>query len=177
MTKFLAYAAPALMLAYGVCRWADGLDGDKHNGIAWTIGHAAFWVAIVLFALLADRLRRSLPSLLTAAATVVTAAGSVLFLWVITHDLVSAFPNAPDVVQTIGPALFDLGLLTLLVRHAIAGKLPIWSPILVLIGFAAIPISLDLLPIASIVVGAGLTPLWLGRPGQRSARSTSRSPA
>jgi hypothetical protein len=177
MTKFLAYAAPALMLAYGVCRWADGLDGDRHNGFAWTIGHAAFWIAIVLFTLLADRLRRALPGALTTAATAATAAGAVLFLWVITHDLVSAFPNAPGIVQILGPALFEVGLLILLVRHVAAGRLPIWSPVTVLIGFAAIPVNLDLLPLASLTVGAGLTPLWLGRPRQPSGRSASRSPA
>lgn len=161
MTKFLAYAAPALMLAYGVCRWADGLDGDRGNGPAWTIGHAAFWVAIVLFTLLADRLRRALPGLLTTAATVITAIGSLFFLLVITHDIVATFYDPPGVIGILGPLLFELGLLTLLIRHTVARRLPVWSPILVLLGFTTIPISLDLLPLSAILVGAGLIPLWL----------------
>jgi hypothetical protein len=161
MTRLLAYAAPGLMLAYGVCRWIDGLDGDRGNGWAWDVGHAAFWVAIVLFAVLAERLRQARPGVLATVATLVTVAGSVLFLLVITHDLFEAFPNPPAFVQILGPALFELGLLTLLVRHAAAGLLPVWTPILVLLGFVTIPISLDLLPLSAILVGAGLIPLGL----------------
>jgi hypothetical protein len=172
MTRLLAYAAPALMLAYGVCRWADGLDGDRGNGPAWTIGHVAFWVAIMLFTILADRLRRALPGALATAATVTTALGALGFLLVITHDLSDAFPNPPAATQVIGPVLFELGLLTLLVRHVVAGRLPLFSPIVVLLGFAAIPVNLDLLPLASLLVGVGLLPLALRRVPTSSAPAT-----
>jgi hypothetical protein len=85
--------------------------------------------------------------------------GAGCFLWVITGDLVESWPALPSALELVGPALFQLGLLTLLVREAAQRRLPAWSPLLVLLGFVAIPISLDLLPLAAILVGAGLLPL------------------
>lgn len=168
MTRLIAWLAPALMLAYGVCRWSDGLDGDRGNGWAWDVGHVAFFFAIVLFAVLAERLRAALPSVLASAAVIATAAGALCFLLVIIHDLFDSFPNLPGPLQVIGPVLFQLGLLTLLVLHVVAGRLPWWSPVAVLLGFVAIPVSLDLLPLAAVLVGAGLAPLWV-RPAGHSA--------
>lgn len=178
MTRFPAYAAPALMLAYGVLRWIDGLDGTRHNGWAWDAGHVAFFIAIVLFAILADGLRRNRPGVLATVATVATAAGALSFLWVITGDLYDPFPQLPSVLQIAGPAVFELGLLTLLVQHVAARRLPVWTPVLVLLGFVAIPINLDLLPLASILVGVGLVPLWgkAGWAGWSSLRSSGIAP-
>lgn len=166
MTRLLAIVAPALMLVYGVCRWADGLDGDRGNGWAWDVGHVAFFIAVALFAVLADRLRRELPGMVTAIAEVVTLFGAACMLWVITDDLFEAWPDLPAILNVTGSTLFSLGLLALLVRHTVAGRLPVWSPALVLLGFASIPVSLDLLPLSAILVGAGLLPLTrTGRKG------------
>ena len=38
-------AAPLLVLAYGVIRILDGLDGSRGPGLAWTSGHIAFMAA------------------------------------------------------------------------------------------------------------------------------------
>ena len=168
LVRFCAFAAPALMLVYGLLRVVDGLDGDRHNGPAWDVGHVAFFIAIVLFAVLAVALRKldrpavTWQRVLVDAATAGVLAGAVCFNWVIAGDLSEDFQSAaplPDALQLIGPALFQIGLLILLVRLVPAGRLPAWSPVLVLLGFAAIAVSLDLLPVGSLLVLLALLPL------------------
>lgn len=170
MTRFCAVTAPALMLAYGILRWIDGLDGHHKGEPFWSAGHVAFFIAVVLFGVLAvglDRIiRAESPARrhITDIATAATLFGAACFLWMILGDLLSGFRDAaplPDPLRATGPALFQLGVLTLLVLLVVnrPRRLPVWSPVLVLVGFAAIAISLDLLPIASIVVGLGLYPL------------------
>jgi hypothetical protein len=56
-----------------------------------------------------------------------------------------------------------VGLLILLVRLVLARRLPAWSPVAVLVGFAAIGIKLDLLPLGAALVLAALVPLALAR--------------
>jgi hypothetical protein len=172
LVRICALAAPALMLVYGLLRVVDGLDGDRHNGPAWDLGHVAFFVAIVLFAVLAvalrglDRPAAPASRFLVEAATVAVLFGAGCFLWVITGDLSEDFRSAaplPDPLELIGPALFQIGLLILLVRLVLARRLPVWSPVLVLVGFAAIGINLDLLPLGAALVLAALLPLALSR--------------
>ncbi len=168
MTRFCALAAPALMLCYGLFRMADGRDGDRGNGIAWDVGHVAFFAARVLFAVLFVRLGRELPRprALMGAAAVAVLAGAGCFLWVIAGDLSDGFREAaplPAALELAGPVLFQLGALAILIRFVVAGRLPVWSPILVLVGFGAIGVNLDLLPIGALVIGAGLAPLAVVR--------------
>lgn len=169
MTRICAVAAPGLMLLYGILRWIDGLDGHRKGGPAWNVGHAAFFLAIVLFGVLSIALRRtvrpgsSVRHLAADVATAATLVGAACFLWVIAGDLSADFRQAaplPGPLQLIGPLLFQLGLLTLLALM-VAGprRLPAWSPVLVLLGFVAIAVRLDLLPLAAVLVGAGLVPL------------------
>jgi hypothetical protein len=169
MTRFCAVAAPVLMLVYGILRWIDGLDGRRKGGPAWDLGHVAFFVAIVLFGVLAVQLgriirRESSGRRRAAAGAAMVAAlfGVACFLWVILGDLFAGFRAAaplPAPLEFAGPALFQIGLLTLLVLLVLARRLSVWSPVLVLLGFAAIAASLDLLPVASVLVGVGLAPL------------------
>jgi hypothetical protein len=42
-------AAPLFVMAYGVIRLLDGLDGSRGPGLAWTSGHIAFITAMILF--------------------------------------------------------------------------------------------------------------------------------
>ena len=170
MTRFPALAAPALMLFYGVTRFFDGLDGDRGNSWLWDAGHVAFFIAIVLFAVLGEALRRADPGVLATVAQAATVFGALCFLWVITGDIFAGWPELPSALQVVGPIFFQLGLLTLLVRETAARRVPFWSPLLVFAGFVAIPISLDLLPLAAILVGAGLLPL--ARPARQLHPST-----
>ncbi|MFB9359947.1 hypothetical protein [Actinoplanes nipponensis] len=176
LVRFCACTAPALMLVYGLLRVVDGLDGDRHNGPAWDVGHVAFFTAIVLFAVFAVALRRldrpaaTASRVLVEAATAAVLFGGACFLWVITGDLFADFHNAaplPEALDLIGPALFQVGLLVLLVRLVRAGRLPFWSPVAVLVGFVAIGADLDLLPVGSALVLVALLPLAVARPGRR----------
>lgn len=174
MMRLCAVAAPALLLAYGILRWIDGFDGDREAGPAWNLGHVAFFVSIVLFAVLAVELRRVVRATspgrrpVADAGTTAALVGAACFLWVILGDLFADLRDAaplPDPLTIVGPVLFQLGVLSLLLLLVIARprRLPAWSPVLVLLGFAAIAANLDLLPLASTLIGAGLLPLAVGR--------------
>ncbi|GAA3079399.1 hypothetical protein [Streptosporangium carneum] len=44
-------AASLLVLAYGVIRILDGLDGSRGSGLAWTVGHLTGRSAVSRFSL------------------------------------------------------------------------------------------------------------------------------
>ncbi|WP_319461990.1 hypothetical protein [Micromonospora sp. RTP1Z1] len=164
-----ALTASLLLFGYGILRLLDGLDGyrDK-SGWPWLAGHGLFLLGMVLFAVLMVELRRLLLAtsprqrVLTDVATVAGLVGAAAFGWVILGDLFPRFADAvspPDLVLIGGPALFQLGLLTLLVRAAVVRLLPAWGPVLVLVGFVAIAVDLDLLPVGAALVFGGLLPV------------------
>jgi len=176
-TRFAALAAPLLMLFYGIMRYIDGLDGDRGNGLAWDVGHTAFFFAFVLFAVLAVSLHRVVPvpepwqRRLRDGALAAALVGAAAFLWVTLTDLVPAIPTGlPDAAMVGLPVLFQLGTLTLLGQLVAARRLPIWSPLVMLFGFVLIAVNLDLLPFASVVILGGLSPL------ARKERASSGSP-
>ena len=128
--RSITIAAPMLLLGYGVARFLDGLNGTRHDGPAWTVGHVLFFAGIALFAVqataLAQRAREH--RALASAALVPTYLGALCFLWVITGDLVAGFPELPGIAGGIGPVLFGIGMTTLLTVHAVARRLPYWCP-------------------------------------------------
>lgn len=164
-----AVTASLLLLGYGVLRLIDGLDGHRDkSGWAWLTGHSLFLLGIVLFAVVIVELRGLLlvtsprQKTLTDVAAGAGLVGAVGFVWVILGDLFPRFADAvppPDLVFLGGPALFELGLLTLLVRAVVLRLLPVWAPVLVLAGFVAIAVNLDLLPVGAALVFGGLLPL------------------
>jgi len=162
--KSTAFAAPILLLLYGILRWIDGLDGHRKGGPAWTLGHLAFFGSMVLFAALAVVLfrRATMARLIARVAVVAAVSGSALMLWVIAGDLSASFRDRwplPGVLQTVGPILFVLGLVALLSIQVAADRLPVWSPILFFLGYTAISINLDLLPLAALLILGAAVPL------------------
>ncbi|MCW3817795.1 hypothetical protein ONA91_25420 [Micromonospora sp. DR5-3] len=165
----VALTASLLLLGYGILRLVDGLDGHRDKSAwAWMTGHTLFLFGIVAFGAMIVGLHgllRTASSRLHTVDDVAALAGLVGaagFVWVILGDLFPRFADAvttPDLVLLGGPALFELGLLTLLVRAAVARLLPPWGPLLVLVGFGAIAVNLDLLPVGAGLVFAGLLPL------------------
>lgn len=171
-----AVTASLLLFGYGILRLIDGWDGVRDKqGWAWLTGHSLFLLGVVLFGAVIVGLRGLLLAAsprqraLTEAATVTGLVGAAAFVWVILGDLFAGFADAvppPDPVLIGGPALFEVGLLVLLVRAALVQPrlLPAWAPGTVFAGFAAIAVELDLLPVGAALVLAGLLPL--GRPAR-----------
>ncbi|WP_245665962.1 hypothetical protein [Actinoplanes subtropicus] len=183
--RSMAFAAPLLMLAYGVLRWTDGLDGHHHKGsLAWNAGHVAFLASMATFVLLAVALYRRATlgrrTALVAAAVAVFGAGCMI--WVIVGDLSRSFAvdhPLPGVLQLIGPIGFVLGTIGLLSLQVAAGRLPVWSPMLFFAGYTAITINLNLLPFAALLILGAMWPLArpsvaATQPARRTA-STSRT--
>ena len=183
--RSMAFAAPLFMLAYGVLRWIDGVDGRHHQGsIAWNAGHLAFLASMVTFVLLAIALyrRATLGRRVGLVAAAVAVLGSGCMIWVIVGDLSRSFAvhhPLPVALGTIGPIGFVLGLIGLLSLQVAAGRLPVWSPMLFFAGYTAITINLDLLPLAALLILGATWPL--ARPAVSAARparpaaSTSRT--
>ncbi len=150
----MATGGPLFLLAYGLLRLVDGLDGSHGPGWAWTIGHAFFLVAFLMFGALVWRLRDV--SVVAAAAAL---AGAAAFVWVILGDLFDDLPGLPDALMIAGPLLFQLGVLALLTILVVRHVVPVWSPVLVLAGFVLFMADLDLLPLGALLLLAGLSPL------------------
>lgn len=168
--RFSALAAPLLLFLYGVFRLIDGLDGDHGPGFAWNVGHTLFFGAFVLLGVLLVGLRTLVPAktgwtrVVASVATIAGLFGAGCFLWVIAGDLSADFHDAaplPETLELVGPLAFQLGMLTLLVMLATVRprRLTIWSPVLILAGFALVGANLDLIPLGALVVLAGLAPL------------------
>jgi hypothetical protein len=176
--RHVAMDAPILLLAYGLLRLVDGLDGAHGPGLAWNLGHLAFFAAMLLFGVLAAAVRPLVPSgarTIASVAVGAAAAGVVCFLWVIAGDISVAFREAaplPEPLGLAGPLLFSLGMLTLLGLLVAARRVPVWSPLLFGAGVAAIIIDIDFLPLAALILLAALSPL--ARPTSRQIAPGSR---
>lgn len=182
--RFAYIGAPALVTAYGLARLIDGIDGSKGPGPAWTIGHLFFLVALALFGVAMVGLWRERRRWFTVAALVAGIVGVVAMARVVVVDIVVArgaadraemereyptyddFPGLPDglggVLDAVGGVLFPLGLVVLLVHLAAVRRLPWWSPVLATAGFAVILATLDLLPLAGVLLLVALVPMVTG---------------
>jgi hypothetical protein len=156
--KLLAIGGPLFLLAYGLLRLVDGLDGSHGPGWAWNAGHAFFLVAFVMFGALVWKLRD-----VSMVAAIAGLAGCAAFVWVILGDLFDDLPGLPDPLMIAGPLLFQLGVLALLTTLAARRVIPVWSPALVLAGFVMFMVNLDLLPFGALLLLAGLVPLGARR--------------
>ncbi len=157
--NILAIGGPLFLLAYGLLRVVDGRDGFYGSSWAWNVGHGFFLVAFLMFAALAWRLRG-----VSVLAAVAALGGAAAFVWVILGDLFDALPDLPDPLMIAGPLLFQVGMLTLLTVLAIRRIVPMWSPVLVLLGFVLFVVDLDLLPLGAVLLLGGLAPIPAAHP-------------
>lgn len=189
MTKIAFHLAPALMLAYGVVRLIDGRDGEYGPGPAWTVGHLLFLGALLLYGgVIAGLYRRvrataggAARRVSTAVATAVAAFGLATFVRVAIVDIIAGLQAAdhaeksmladryadvptvlPQAVYEIGPLLFMIGLVVLLIQFAVgtSGRKVVaaLSPVLVALGFFAITLNLDLLPAGAALIWLAILP-------------------
>ncbi|MEV8224617.1 hypothetical protein AB0P41_00810 [Streptomyces sp. NPDC079167] len=171
-TRTLMLAVPALTFTYGLFRIADGLDGERGPGPAWTLGHLAFCAALVLFAVVFRRLRALAPSGDRVAAVTYWAAtaGAAVLLAQFGIDLVagavseshlemsrftervSEVPGVAPVVYDFGPYLFYVGMLALVVRLAVLRVVKPWTALLVLADLVMPLADKDLIPVGALLL-------------------------
>ncbi|MFJ2866327.1 hypothetical protein [Kitasatospora sp. NPDC087314] len=183
LTTYAVVGAPVLMALYGGIRL---VPGSREPGLGWTAGHTAMFAGLLLFApvllglhgLLARR--GTTAGRLVAGAALGTAfAGLAASLVQIGIDLyvglaaadkaeqsrlfdrVQGAPGVLPAVYQVGPLLFYVGLLALLVAASVgpARTLRWWSPVLMLVGTAASGVDLALIPLAAACYLAALAPL------------------
>jgi hypothetical protein len=177
--RFAYLGGPLLVTAYGVARLIDGLDGSKGPGPAWIIGHLFFLAALAAFVVIMVDLRRKRPGRTALIACVAGVAGAVAMARVVVVDILVAWGAADraemernyatyefagqDVLDEAGGVLFPLGFVVLLVLLAAGRRLPWWSPVVAVAGFATILLSLDLLPLAGALLLVALLPTGTSR--------------
>ncbi|GAA4233551.1 hypothetical protein FHR32_002711 [Streptosporangium album] len=171
-------AAPLLVLAYGVIRILDGLDGSRGPGLAWTSGHLAFIAALAFFVSTFLQMRRLAGR--DTLSTVSASAGIIGILAVGTQfaidivvgflsadragmsvyfDRIQAVPGVSFLVYDGGPLLFFLGQLALVVQLAVARRVKIWTPFLVLLDLLLPFVDKDLIPLGAVCLLLSFVPL------------------
>ncbi|MEU4424699.1 DUF4386 family protein [Actinoplanes sp. NPDC024001] len=177
-TRFALFAAPLAMTGYGVVRYVGRLDDAYGPGFDWQLAHVLGLAGFVLFVPVVLGLRRMLP----AGPWREVAAGAALFglatsMVQFAVDIVQAFraadkaelqslqndftelPGVQAVIYDFGPLFFFVGLVTLAALAVRAGRLPWWSPVVLLIGVLLPLVTLDLMPVTGVLTLAALLPL------------------
>jgi hypothetical protein len=171
-------AAPLLVMAYGVIRILDGLDGSRGPGLAWTTGHLAFIAALAMFISTFLQMRRMAGRdlLSTVSATIgiigvlALSAQFVIDMVVgflsadragmgVLFDQIQAVPGVSIAVYDGGPFLFYIGQLALVVQLAVVRRVKVWTPFLVLLDLLLPFIDKDLIPLGAIFLLISFVPL------------------
>ncbi|WP_051761187.1 hypothetical protein [Microbispora rosea] len=184
--------APVLVGAYGVARIADGFDGSRGPGLAWTLGHLCFLAALVLFVQIFWRLRTMAGGGVTATAGYAAGlAGALALAAQFTIDIVVGFlsadhdamgprfdavkaiPGVDPVVYTVVPLLFYVGMVVLVARLAAGRRVPWWSAVLVLAQAVLPLVSKDLIPLGAALLLLAFVPLLRLRPAEPAVLARS----
>ncbi|WP_052489092.1 hypothetical protein [Streptomyces sp. 150FB] len=163
--------APLLTFAYGVIRILDGLDGTRGPGLAWTTGHLAFVGAMALSVVAFTHMRAlggrtRLATFFVGVATLGALALTVQFGIDIVSGLLSdshlamsartediqSFPGLMPLAYTVGPYLFYVGQVALVVQLALGRRIKAWTPLLVLVDMATPLIDKDLIPFGALLL-------------------------
>ncbi|NUS09754.1 MAG: hypothetical protein HOV97_45160 [Nonomuraea sp.] len=172
-------AAPLLVLSYGLIRIADGLDGSRGPGFAWTTGHLAFLAALVLFIVIFREMWRMLDRDRVATVSMVVGLAGIVFTFAqfaidivvgfmaADHDAMSplfdqvqAIPGVEVMVYAAGPFLFYAAQLALVIQLAVRRQVKVWTPFLVLLDFALPVVSKDLIPVGAVCMLVSFWPLY-----------------
>jgi hypothetical protein len=181
LAKSSFIAAPLFLALYGIVRLVGKADGAYGPGWDWQLAHVAAVVGMLLFVPVVVQLGSLLrPSWWRGTLVGVSLAGLVAAIVQFGADIViglqaadkaemgslsdrfSAVPGVEVAVYAVGPQLFFVGLTLLAIAAAAARKLPWWSALLVVIGVALPPVSLNLLPVAGLCLAAAFFPLRAG---------------
>lgn len=195
LTACAVVGAPALMALYGGIRL---VPGSREPGLGWTTGHALMLAGLLLFAPVLVGLRRLLAPRGTVAGRLaagtalgVAFTGLVASVVQIGIDLVvgvasatkadqtrmferiQAVPGVLAAVYEVGPLLFYVGLLALLIAASVgaARTLRWWSPVLMAVGTLASMADLAFIAPAAVCYLVALSPLISGGRRWAAART------
>lgn len=180
-TSFLA--APLFLFLYGVAHFFDAYG----PGIAWTVGHVMFLLALLTFGLVIVGLGQRVGTdavgkrrVLTNLAMIVGLFGLIVFVRVAVIDVITglratdnaamgaistqlnAYPSTTFLpFYNVGPLLFQVGMLILMLQLTILKPrvLQWWSPVLLLGGFLMLGFDLNLLIPGAVLIGLAFLPL------------------
>ncbi|QIS11485.1 hypothetical protein [Nocardia arthritidis] len=174
----LTVSASLCFCGYGLIRLAGKAGGLYGPGFAWQAAHLAGLAAVVLFVPVVLGLGGELPRTAARSGVVaVTIAGLIAAIIQFGADIVVAamasdnarmnelyhdfwtIPGIHLAVYTVGPQLFYLGLVVLAILLARAGRLPWWSPVMLIASVLLSAISLDLISLASFGILGALLPV------------------
>ncbi|MFD3541405.1 hypothetical protein ACFWUQ_18175 [Streptomyces sp. NPDC058662] len=180
LTRFSFIAAPVLLIAYGCIRLFA--VGSRAPGWAWTTGHAAFLLGVVLFGVACTGLHRiaaadggparrrfargGLVAGLVGTGAAFTQAAVDLYVGLRAADKpemrelfaqVQDIPGVMPLVYTVGPLFLYVGLITLLA--SLTGRDALRSLLLVVVGTVAIGSDLDFLPVGGLCYLLAFAPL------------------
>ncbi|MEV0532252.1 hypothetical protein [Kitasatospora sp. NPDC050463] len=188
LTPIAAVGAPVLMALYGGVRL---LAGSREPGPGWTVGHTLMLAGLLLFGPVLAALRGLLAprrpggriaanaaagAAFAGLAASVVQIGIDLYVGAVAQDkadqhrLFDSIQSRPGVLPafySVGPLLFYVGLLALLVAASAGANRALrwWSPVLMLAGTAMTAVDLALIPAAAALYLAALAPLaGLGGP-------------
>jgi hypothetical protein len=178
--RFALPAGPLFMLAYGLIRLSDP---DHGPGLAWSSGHLALIAGVVCFGVTFLSLRRlarpatTVARISTGTATALGLVGTLAVVAQAVIDLVVGFrstdragmnrlfeqiqshPGVQPAVYSVGPLLFYVGMIWLVVELAARRRISPWCPALVVVGTVTMSVSLELIPVGAVLFGAAFLPL------------------
>ncbi|MFI6395291.1 hypothetical protein ACIBHY_46970 [Nonomuraea sp. NPDC050547] len=171
-------ATPLLVLAYGVIRILDGLDGSRGPGIAWTTGHLAFIAALALFIPIFLDMRRRLGGGVLPTVTVVAGIAGIACAMAqfvidvivgfmaadhagmgVLFDRVQEVPGVDLLVYQGGPFLFYIAQFVLVTHLAVVKQVKYWTPVLVMLDFMLPLMNKDLMPLGALCLLVSFIPL------------------
>ncbi len=153
-------AGPALLLAGGLLRWADGRDGEIGGEPWWTLGNVAYLGAVVaLVALVAGVRRIAQRRASVTVALGAAVAGGLAVAGLIAGEISS---RADDKLAPLGGILEVLSILLVLgvvgawAALATAHQVSWLEPALATAGFAVVLVDLDLAMVAAALLASAV---------------------
>lgn len=160
--RMASWVVPVALLVYAICRWLDGRNGSHGPGVWWSVGHVAFLMTWLAFAVLAVLMAVQL-SVTYAAYWAIAGAcliGIAAFAWVTVTDLFPDVAELPDPLRALGPLLFLIGFCVLLGATARRDEHRRWVlyPVLTVAAVVAVAVNLSLLLVTAALFVPALAP-------------------
>ncbi|MEV0899517.1 hypothetical protein [Actinoplanes sp. NPDC049802] len=171
MTRAALILGPLAVAAYGITRIIGKLDDQYGPGLDWQLAHLFGLAGMLLFIPVTLHLRaHARPGPLRETTTAVTLLGLAASTVQFTADMITAaiaddradmsrlqqgFSDLPGIqlaVYDLGPQLFFIGIVIFAALATRTGRLPWWSPALLLAAVLLSAADLNLLPVTGALM-------------------------